>query len=67
MSLEKIVWTLPVFTPAVYNYDGVKMRHLISYEWCLFPQNWFQCFEVECLIVLIIKKKYGNSRTSRKY
>ena len=43
------------------NCDGVKTGHLISHEQYLFPQNQFQCFKVECLIVLNVKKKIGNN------
>ena len=41
-----------------HNYlsNGVKMAHLISHEWYLFPQNQFKCFKLECLVILIIKK-----------
>ena len=56
-----------MITRAVDDYDGVKTGHLISHAWCLFPQSWFQCFKVECLVVLIIKKKSRNNKASRKY
>ena len=49
------------------NCDGEKKGHLISHEWDLFPQDWFWCFKVECLVVLIIKKKSGKNKASGKY
>ena len=52
-----------IITPAIDNYEGVKMGCPISHEWCLFLQNWSQCFKIECLVVLIIKKKSGNKAT----
>ena len=42
------------------------MGHLISHEWCLFPQNQFHGFNVESLVILIIKKKSGNNKASGK-
>ena len=47
------------------NCDGVKMRHLTSHDWCLFPQNQFQHFKVESLVALIIKKKSGTISTMK--
>ena len=44
------------------NCDGVKTGYLISHEWCFFSQNRFLGFKVECLLVLIIKKKFGNDK-----
>ena len=49
-------------TPAKNNCEGVKMGH-----WCLFPQNQFQCFKVEYLVISIIKEKSGNNTASGKY
>ena len=57
----------PIITPAMNSYDGIKMGHIISCEWCLFLRNQFQCFKVECLVVLIIFKKSGIDKVSRKY
>ena len=58
--------TCPVITPIMDNCDGVKTGHIISHEWCIFPQNQFQYLKVECLIVLIIKKKSGNDKSDFK-
>ena len=59
--------TCPVIAQAIDNCYGAKTGHLISHEWCPFPQNLFQYFKVKCLVVLIIKKISGNSKALRKH
>ena len=49
------------------NCDGIKLGHPVSNEWCLFLQDRFWIFRVECLVISIIKKKSGNNKTSGKY
>ena len=39
------------------NCDRLKMKHLISNDWCLFPQNWPQCFKVEMFSCLDYQEK----------
>ena len=59
--------TCPVITPAMDDCEGVKRGHVISHEWCLFPQNQFWCFKVECLVDLTVYKKSRNDKASWEY
>ena len=56
----------PIITAAIDKCNRVKMGHLVSHEWHLFPQKWFWCFKVECLVVSSIKKISGNNKASWK-